>query len=149
MDQLPPFDTVTPFVVAVIAMIVELPTQRIPNWLTIPGVLVGIMAGFVHGDPARHFLGLGILGLIAVTGWLQGWISGGTTKLLIAVGTLAGFVCGLAALAGVMVMFAFLIIFSRDEPRPSDPPRPQIPSSPFVLAGVLIWAVVSHLMPLG
>ncbi len=141
MDPLP-FDTVAPVVLTLVSLIIELPTGKIPNWVSLTGVLVGIVGGFVAGDPGKHFLGMGVLAVIGIITWMQGPLAGGTMKLLIAIGTLGGLDVGLVAYACVMTIPIFYLIFPPDAPRPSDPPRRRIPSTPFLLAGTLLWGTI-------
>jgi prepilin peptidase CpaA len=109
-------------VVLVAAAVDDVRTSKIHNWITYPGVLVGLvghgLAGFfLEGNQ----LGLGgaLLGLLVGFGplfiaWRVGGVGGGDAKLMAAVGALAGWRFALAslfygfAIAGVMAMIVLV-----------------------------------------
>jgi prepilin peptidase CpaA len=109
-------------VVLVAAAVDDVRTSKIHNWITYPGVLVGLvghgLAGFVlEGNQ----LGLGgaLLGLLVGFGplfiaWRVGGVGGGDAKLMAAVGALAGWRFALAslfygfAIAGVMAIIVLV-----------------------------------------
>ncbi len=133
-------------IVCVLAVIVELPTQRIPNWLCLPGVVGGLILGVVDGDLFGHAAGLLVLGVIALGLFAAGWAAGGTAKLLMAVGSLAGLGGGLSATGAVIVTYGVLWVTYRVLPPPDLEPgtRPRepegiLPSSPLILVALLLW----------
>ena len=81
------------FAMLVAATVIDLRTAKIPNWLTLPGILVGLATqafsggwiGFVSG---LQGLGLG-LGLFAILYWLGG-MGAGDVKLMGAIGSAIG-----------------------------------------------------------
>jgi prepilin peptidase CpaA len=80
-------------VCASIATLYDLRTRRIPNKLTLPAILFGLVLHLVRGGPAE--LGLSALaGLIAggvfLLFFLAGGMGAGDVKLMTAIGTLAG-----------------------------------------------------------
>lgn len=91
-------------------------TGRIPNWLTLPGMLLGLAAhGVAHGAGA---LGLSLLGLFltALVPWIfyqasSGQaIGGGDVKLAAAIGALAGPMQGLEIEFAALLALAFLAL---------------------------------------
>jgi prepilin peptidase CpaA len=75
-----------------IAVYVELKESRIPNWLTLSGMALGLLFGYLHGT-AAFWMSLG--GLIIGFGFLFifyvfGGLGGGDVKLMGAAGALMG-----------------------------------------------------------
>jgi prepilin peptidase CpaA len=71
----------------------ELKESRIPNWITIPGLLVGLLAGYLPGGLP---FGSAIMGFLAAFFFLFifymfGGMGGGDVKLMAAVGALQGY----------------------------------------------------------
>jgi len=136
-----------------VALVVELLTSRIPNWLTVPGMLAGMGLGIYSGDLTAHVLGLIALAVIGIGLFAAKWIPGGASKLLMAIGSLAGLGGGLsAALAVVLVdllLWSWLWISSSDDDELDRTDRDRgatLPSSPIVLVGLLAWWL-SHAAP--
>jgi len=78
---------------AVIGSIHDLRDRRIPNWVTGPAILAGLLLHSLTG----HWSGLGysalaglVAGTVALVFWLAGGMGGGDVKLMIAVGCIAG-----------------------------------------------------------
>jgi prepilin peptidase CpaA len=95
------------FLCAAIGAICDIRTRRIPNWLTAPGLLLGlILHGLLGGW--RSLVGAALAGLIAGTIFLLFYLAGGMgagdVKLIVAVCSLAG----LSAVAGILVGTALL-----------------------------------------
>src|SRR5674476_228169 len=75
-----------------IAVYVELKESRIPNWLTLSGMALGLLIGYLHGT-AAFWMSLG--GLVIGFGFLFifyvfGGLGGGDVKLMGAAGALMG-----------------------------------------------------------
>jgi len=84
---------VAALVCALIASLYDLRTRRIPNNLTLPAILFGLVLHLVRGGPVE--LGLSALagligGGIFLLFFLAGGMGGGDVKLMAAVGCLAG-----------------------------------------------------------
>ncbi|HKO48578.1 MAG TPA: A24 family peptidase [Polyangiaceae bacterium] len=98
------------------AAVVDARTGRIPNWLTLPAMLCGLVGhGIAHG---RSALGLSLLGLFltAFVPWAlyQGSrgqaIGGGDVKLAAAIGALSGPMQGLQIEFAALLALAFLAL---------------------------------------
>ncbi len=81
-----------PFILA-FACYGEIRERRIPNWLTLGGIALGIGAGLIEGDIEGlkgSALGLAIAGGIFLPFCLLGVVGGGDMKLMAAVGAIVG-----------------------------------------------------------
>jgi prepilin peptidase CpaA len=80
-------------VVVVSAAVTDLTRGLIHNWVTLPGILLGLVLGGVNGGlPGLGWSALGLLvgGGIMLLPYLLGAMGGGDVKLLAAVGALGG-----------------------------------------------------------
>jgi prepilin peptidase CpaA len=80
------------FVLLTLAVYLELKESRIPNWLTFPSMVLGLLIAYLHGQP---FLGASLGGLLIGFGflfifYLFGGVGGGDVKLMGAAGALMG-----------------------------------------------------------
>lgn len=78
--------------VLTVAVYMELKESRIPNWLTLSGMALGLLIAYIHGQPA-FWASLG--GLVIGFGFLFifyvfGGVGGGDVKLMGAAGALMG-----------------------------------------------------------
>ena len=67
MNQLPPVATILLVILVSIAGWIDIRSRRIPNWLTVAGVLAGLsLNGFLYGWPGAWFAlkGLGLAFLV-------------------------------------------------------------------------------------
>lgn len=139
---------ITLALVVAVAVCFDLKERRIPNWLTGPGMVLGILIGWFADGPEGA---LGALGGAAVgvgvlfIPFAFGWIGGGDLKLLAVVGSLMGgwFALSTLAFAGVGVGLAFIMVrylYPRQMSRWSGKfltHSTSIPFGPAMAAGVL------------
>ena len=81
-----------PFILA-FACYGEIKERRIPNWLTLGGIALGVGAGLIEGDLEGlkdSALGLAIAGGMFLPFCLLGVVGGGDMKLMAAVGAIVG-----------------------------------------------------------
>jgi prepilin peptidase CpaA len=77
----------------VVAALSDLRSQRIPNWLTYPGILIAIVYHSIANGPDGFLFGLQGLGLgigILLLPYVMGGMGAGDVKLLGAVGAMLG-----------------------------------------------------------
>lgn len=75
------------------AVYYDLRERRIPNWLTIPGLGLGLLLHVIDGGAAglvNALLGAGVGAALLVLPFALGWMGGGDLKLLAAIGALMG-----------------------------------------------------------
>jgi prepilin peptidase CpaA len=147
----------------------DLKYRRIPNWATLPGIVLGLGMSSLHsGWAGLKASGLGLLvgfGALLVL-FVLGWMGGGDVKLMAAVGALKGYPFVVSALfyslvVGVVIGVAmlvwnrktlrtfknlFFVLFSRVSrlvPKQDIDPK-ETQKIPFGLAIVLgtVWALV-------
>ena len=104
--------------IVVAAAILDLRWKRVPNWLTLPGLLLGIAVNTIlfRGEGLRSSLeGLGLAFLIYFPLYVLRAMGGGDVKLMAAVGSIAGpgnwlriffFTLLFGAVAAIILMFA-------------------------------------------
>ena len=82
-------------VVLIPSLYYDLVQSRIPNFLTLSGMVFGILAAFLLGSPGQiqgHLFGLVLgFGFFYIL-YLFGWVGGGDVKLMGAIGSLKGVV---------------------------------------------------------
>jgi prepilin peptidase CpaA len=79
--------------VVVVAAVVDIRSRRIPNWLTVAGVILGFAANTcLYGFPGLYLAaqGMGLALLVYVPLFLVRGMGAGDVKLMAAVGCLAG-----------------------------------------------------------
>ncbi len=81
------------------AAVTDLRTGKIPNWLTLPAMVLGpVFWFFARGDligPAESVMGMFLCGLAPFMAYRSGGMPGGDLKLFVAVGALVGPVYGI------------------------------------------------------
>ena len=93
MSYLPPIVQVLLFIIVVIAAIFDWRERRVPNWLTLPGLVVSIALNwFLYETPGlwMSFKGLGIALLIYFPLFMIRGMGAGDVKLMAAVGAATG-----------------------------------------------------------
>jgi prepilin peptidase CpaA len=106
----------------------DLRERKIPNWLTIPALVAGLLLNRWDGA-AGALLGAAFY----LPGFLLGMAGGGDVKLLAAVGALAGWRDGLTVLVFSLVANGILALVAAARKERWKP------LAPAVLAGVLLW----------
>jgi prepilin peptidase CpaA len=121
IPQVPPALVAITVTWAALAAILDLRTQRIPNWMTFPAALLGLAANAVLGGVSGlgqsalgMLLGLGLL----IVPFILGGMGAGDVKMLAAVGAFGGpafvwrtFLMG--SIAGGLISMCFIVSRSR------------------------------------
>lgn len=145
-----PVEIIAALILAGIAVLVELPTGKIPNWLTMSGIAIGL----VFAASRQQFTGIAtalfVVGLPSLVAFAKQWMAGGTAKLLMATAAVGGLSLGIITLVGIGVLIVVMHTVSRlTDPQPnhpSDQPSPghglRFPTSPLIFAISIIYAIV-------
>jgi len=98
-------------VVLLTCLFTDIKWKRIPNWITLPGMGLGLgLNTLLWGWAGLKQSGLGLLvgfGLLFIL-FLLGWMGGGDVKLMGAVGAIGGFPFVVAALVYSILVGAFI-----------------------------------------
>ena len=99
-------------VVLTVAVYTELKESRIPNWLTLSGMSLGLLIAYLHGQPA---FGASLGGLAVGFGfffifYVFGGVGGGDVKLMGAAGALMGLEVTKPALFYTVFIGAFMAV---------------------------------------
>jgi len=150
-------------VALLVASYLDVRTGKIPNWVTLPAVVIGVVGQtLVAWATGKGLAGLGgSLGGLAVgflplyLAWRAGGVGGGDAKMMAAVGALTNWEFTLAAMfygflvAGVMAVLVMLVkritwrtlgriwrflYLAMLSAKPADPATPDSPKIPFGLA---------------
>lgn len=73
-----------------VALWTELTTNKIPNWISVLGVILGIALAVADQLFLTHTIGFMVGFTVGVVGFTYGFAGGGAAKLLMAVGAVAG-----------------------------------------------------------
>jgi prepilin peptidase CpaA len=111
------FLLISSVICVVVAAVIDIRTQKIPNWLTLPSILIGIILNFcADGNKGLISSALGLLTgfLLLYFVYLLGGMGAGDVKLLCAVGALLGprmvfYTFIWMALAGGALAFVFIL----------------------------------------
>jgi len=109
-------------VVVCIAAVIDCRTERTPNWLTLPAILIGLawwaIAGALHedrtalGDLGQSLIGLGAAFIPFAMIYAAGGLGGGDVKLMAGVGALtASWECVLATTFYAFIAGALMAVF--------------------------------------
>lgn len=90
----------------------ELKDGRIPNWITVPGLAIGLVTGYLPGgiSLSQSLTGLGVGGGFLFLFYMFGGMGGGDVKLMGAVGALVGYPMVLTVLTFTAFLGGFLAI---------------------------------------
>jgi len=120
----------------VIVAIVELRTDEIPNFLSLPTLGAGLVMGVVDKHPGDHVAGLLVAALVTGVLYRHDWLGGGGVKWTCAVAALIGFRLG--ALMMMVSAGLALVLLGAAKLRKREL---YVPSSPLVLVGVVAGVV--------
>lgn len=93
--------------ILVVALVTDLQSRKIYNWLTFPAILVGLLLGAVTGGfTGLQSSGIGLLvgSAVFLIGFLLGAMGAGDVKLMAAVGAWLGWPTAIAAVLYVTVI---------------------------------------------
>ena len=128
-----------------VAVIIELRTTRIPNWLVLTLLAASIGIAAWDGGWNSHLGAFVITAVVGMGGFVMDWWPGGVGKLGIAIGALCGMLPALAALATTVGICLLLMSFYGDNEEIPEHKR-LIPGSPALAAGTLIGIGVQMLL---
>jgi prepilin peptidase CpaA len=80
-------------VCAIVGSVFDVKSRRIPNFVTLPALLLGLSMHLAHGGWGQFFSSLAagmICGLVFLVFYLAGGMGAGDVKLILAVGCIAG-----------------------------------------------------------
>jgi prepilin peptidase CpaA len=93
-------------VLVALATRADVQSRRIPNVLTGPALLLGVLVHLGLGGlpgAGNALLGAVVAGAVLLPGWLMGFTGAGDVKLMAAVGAWLGYPDGLVAAAGALI----------------------------------------------
>ncbi|WP_394846405.1 A24 family peptidase [Pendulispora brunnea] len=123
-------------VLALVAVVFELRTGHIPNYLTLPMIPLGGLCGWLDGQWSSHGIGLALGIFFGLVVYFRGAAGGGTVKLFAAV---SGFL-GDDRVVSAVIVFAGLAVIAQLLERLRERPI-EVPSSPFI-AGASVVAIL-------
>lgn len=123
------------FLLAILATacFIDIRTKIIPDWLSVGGIIIGIIGNFFISKPFDPILGiviagggLYVIGMIGDHSYNMPLFGGGDIKLMAAIGAIAGPSIAMATLAitllyGIFQGFLFRIYLKKEESMPYSP----------------------------
>jgi len=134
MEQLGLYSAI---VLVAIAVVVELATDRIPNWLSLTGILAGVGMGALDEQWSQHLVGLVATTCLILPCYAVGGLGAGAAKMIIAIGALAGPLVGLVTCLSLPLILAGVWVWSR-----INQDERCCPSSPFVATALTLLLIV-------
>ena len=128
-----------PLVVVAIAIVIELRTGEIPNWLTLGALLAAVPLAFLTDGLERAGIAFGVASVITVIAFRSGGMGGGALKLTVAIAALTCWQVVVAALGAMTLGYA--LARARDRvanEADREIASTTIPSSPFVGVGLVL-----------
>jgi len=110
----PPWVALPVIVLVALAARADVQSRKIPNVLTGPAFLLGLLVHLVLGGATgagNALLGAAVAGAILLPGWLMGFTGAGDVKLMAAVGAWLGYPGGLVAAVAALVAGGLLAVF--------------------------------------
>jgi prepilin peptidase CpaA len=106
--------------IVVASAVTDIRTRRIPNILTLGGIVVGIVLhaalGYADGGSSgalsgaiRALIGIAVCAAMPVLCFAQGSMGGGDVKLFAAIGALTGYRLGFDALASTLMVLVLIV----------------------------------------
>ncbi len=92
----------------VVALCYELPTKKIPNWISLGGLIAGLVVASLDQQWGIHLLGMVVALMLGIVFFAKGWLGGGFVKLLTAVGLILGPMVTVTTILIVCVLLAYL-----------------------------------------
>jgi len=111
----PPWVAIPVIVLVALATWADVQARKIPNVLTGPALLLGVLAHLALNGTVgagNALLGAVVAGAILLPGWLVGFTGAGDVKLMAAVGAWVGYPGGLAAAVAALIVGGLIAILA-------------------------------------
>lgn len=110
----PPWVALPVIVLVALATRADVQARKVPNVLTAPAFLLGILVHFILAGmtgAGNALLGAVVAGAILLPGWLMGFTGAGDVKLMAAVGAWLGYPGGLVAAIATLIAGGLIAVF--------------------------------------